>query len=376
MARRGDAQAPPVVLVTATGREADDLAEVLGGLLPPDRVAVFGAWETLPHERLSPRADTVGRRLAVLRRLVHPGPNDPLPTVLIAPVRSLLQPLVRGLADLQPVELTVGQVVDLEQVVRDLAGAAYTRVDLVERRGEFAVRGGLIDVFPPIEQHPLRVEFFGDEVESIRSFAVADQRTISPRGADEPAAQSGCTRRRVASSCSPTKSGRAPPSSAGSTRARRDLRAARRRPCRGGDGVARTRAGRRDGPVRRAAARGQPDPGVRPRPGAVACARPGGDIGGVPGGGLGGRVDRWQGSDRRGCGELPQLRRRARRGAGTRAGLVEHQPVRRRQRDPCRAEPLRPAYRSRGARLDRPRHEHRSRGLDRDRTARGQRLSR
>ncbi len=189
VARRSDEQAPPVVLVTATGREADDLAEVLGGLLPPDRVAVFGAWETLPHERLSPRADTVGRRLAVLRRLVHPGPNDPRPTVLIAPVRSLLQPLVRGLADLQPVELTVGQVVGLDDVVRDLAGAAYTRVDLVERRGEFAVRGGLVDVFPPIEQHPLRVEFFGDEVESIRSFAVADQRTIGSRDADGPAAQ-------------------------------------------------------------------------------------------------------------------------------------------------------------------------------------------
>ncbi len=59
-----------------------------------------------------------------------------------------------------------------------LSDAAYTRVDLVEKRGEFAVRGGLVDVFPPTEQHPLRVEFWGDEVEEIRSFAVADQRTI------------------------------------------------------------------------------------------------------------------------------------------------------------------------------------------------------
>ena len=68
-----------------------------------------------------------------------------------------------GLADLEPVELAVGDEVDLDDVVRRLAGAAYHRVDLVERRGEFAVRGGIVDVFPPTEEHPLRVEFWGDD---------------------------------------------------------------------------------------------------------------------------------------------------------------------------------------------------------------------
>ena len=67
----------PVLAVTATGREAEDLAAALGSLLPPDSVAEFPAWETLPHERLSPRSDTVGRRLAVLRRIVHPSADDP-----------------------------------------------------------------------------------------------------------------------------------------------------------------------------------------------------------------------------------------------------------------------------------------------------------
>lgn len=62
-----------VLAVTATGREAEDLAAALRTLLPPDTVAEFPSWETLPHERLSPRSDTVGRRLAVLRRLAHPG---------------------------------------------------------------------------------------------------------------------------------------------------------------------------------------------------------------------------------------------------------------------------------------------------------------
>ncbi|GAA1922010.1 transcription-repair coupling factor [Nocardioides marmoribigeumensis] len=169
-----------VLAVAATTREAEDLVEGLGSLVDPHRVAMYPSWETLPHERLSPRNDTVGRRLAVLRRLAHPG-DDPTTgplSVVVAPVRSLLQPQVKGLADLRPVELVAGGRADLDDVVARLAAAAYTRVDLVERRGEFAVRGGIVDVFPPTEEHPLRVEFWGDDVEEIRTFAVADQRTL------------------------------------------------------------------------------------------------------------------------------------------------------------------------------------------------------
>jgi len=168
-----------VLAVTATSREAEDLTAALADLVDPATVAYYPSWETLPHERLSPRSDTVGRRLAVLRRLCHPGTdasNGPL-QVVVAPVRSLLQPQVKGLGDLEPVELVPGQTAALEDVVRRLADAAYSRVDLVEKRGEFAVRGGIVDVFPPTEEHPLRVEFWGDDVEGIRSFSVADQRT-------------------------------------------------------------------------------------------------------------------------------------------------------------------------------------------------------
>jgi len=171
-----------VLVVAATSREAEDLVTYVSGLVDPSLVAFYPAWETLPHERLSPRSDTVGKRLAVLRRLKHPGTdptNGPL-KVIVAPVRSILQPQVAGLADLEPVELAVGAEADLEDVVRRLAAAAYSRVDLVEKRGEFAVRGGIVDVFPPTEEHPLRVEFWGDEVEEIRSFAVADQRSLEP----------------------------------------------------------------------------------------------------------------------------------------------------------------------------------------------------
>jgi transcription-repair coupling factor (superfamily II helicase) len=166
----------PVLAVTATTREAEDLAASLSDLIPGERVAVYPAWETLPHERLSPRSDTVGRRLDILRRLAHPG-ADGL-RVIVAPVRSMLQPQLKGLGDLEPVELRPGAEAELEAVVRRLVDIAYARTDLVTKRGEFAVRGGILDVFPPTEEHPLRVEFWGDEVEEIRSFAVADQRTL------------------------------------------------------------------------------------------------------------------------------------------------------------------------------------------------------
>ncbi|MEU6330715.1 transcription-repair coupling factor [Streptomyces sp. NPDC047049] len=174
----------PVLAVTATGREAEDLAATLRSLMPAgedNSVVEFPSWETLPHERLSPRSDTVGRRLAVLRRLAHPRADDPAAgpvSVVVAPIRSVLQPQVKGLGDLEPVSLRTGQSADLEEIVDALAAAAYARVELVEKRGEFAVRGGILDVFPPTEEHPLRVEFWGDDVEEIRYFKVADQRSL------------------------------------------------------------------------------------------------------------------------------------------------------------------------------------------------------
>jgi transcription-repair coupling factor (superfamily II helicase) len=167
-----------LLLVTSTFREAETATDALASLLGEAAVAYYPAWETLPHERLSPRSDTVGRRLVVLRRLAGTD-SLPAPMVVVAPVRALLQPQVRGLGDLRPVRVIAGQDYDLDRLAHQLVAAAYTRVDLVERRGEFCVRGGLIDVFPPTEEHPVRIDFFGDTVDEIRHFAVADQRSFA-----------------------------------------------------------------------------------------------------------------------------------------------------------------------------------------------------
>lgn len=167
------------VVITATGREADTMAHAIRAW--HRNVEVFPAWETLPHERLSPQTDTMARRIAVLRRLTHPQSGDARAghiDVLVVPVRAFMQPIIRGLGEREPVRIRKGDIVDLPDLVSRLAHLGYQRVDMVESRGQMSHRGGIVDLFPPTEAHPLRVELWGDEVDDIRAFSVQDQRTL------------------------------------------------------------------------------------------------------------------------------------------------------------------------------------------------------
>ncbi|OZG63823.1 transcription-repair coupling factor [Bifidobacterium hapali] len=171
-----------VILVVASGREAEETVNALRSWYDgnPNDIAQLEAWETLPHERLSPRADTVASRMAVFRRLTHPSTTNPMfgpIKILVMPVRSLIQPVVKGLGDVEPLVFTRGEELPLDEASARLVENAYTRVDLVMDRGEFAVRGGIIDVFPPTAPHPVRIEFFGDDIDTIREFHASDQRT-------------------------------------------------------------------------------------------------------------------------------------------------------------------------------------------------------
>ena len=195
--RRAGHRPPALFAIAPTGRRAESLGTALAALLPDAEIMHFPAWETLPHERLSPSPETVGRRLEVLRRIAAWQGKTPL--VVTSSVRGALQPLAGGLADVEPIDLAVGgRGHDLAEVAARLVELAYHRVDMVSRRGEFALRGGILDVFPPVADHPFRVEFFGDEVDQIRAFSVADQRSLPER----------CARSRsprAASSSSPTR---------------------------------------------------------------------------------------------------------------------------------------------------------------------------
>ena len=175
--RRGGPQC--LLAITATGRESEGVQEALRCVLPAATILDLPAWETLPHERLSPSAETVGRRIRTLRALAAWADAPSGHLVVVASVRAALQPLPTGLTDIEPVVLAAGdRGHELAPTVARLIDLAYSRVDMVTRRGEFAVRGGILDVFPAVAEHPVRVEFFGDEVEQLREFSVADQRSL------------------------------------------------------------------------------------------------------------------------------------------------------------------------------------------------------
>jgi transcription-repair coupling factor (superfamily II helicase) len=166
------------VVVVATGREAEDLEQELRFLDPECEVLQFPSWETLPHERLSPSPETVGRRFQTLARLnLLSKEPEKHQVYLLVSIRAALQPIVSGLEKFPPLSLVQGQDYLLPELSLKLVEQAYQRVDMVSKRGEFAVRGGILDIFPTTSEHAVRLEFFGDELEEIREFSVADQRS-------------------------------------------------------------------------------------------------------------------------------------------------------------------------------------------------------
>src|SRR5690606_231468 len=137
-------------------------------------VLTFPAWETLPFERVSPRVDTTGRRLQALWHLRVP---ERAPAVLVAPARALVQRLGPGAEDVEPIIVGPGDVVDSAELIERLVGFGYRREYQVEHRGEVAVRGSIIDVFPSTADAPVRIDLWGDEVDRLTEFSVDDQRT-------------------------------------------------------------------------------------------------------------------------------------------------------------------------------------------------------
>jgi transcription-repair coupling factor (superfamily II helicase) len=170
----------PLVVGVPTTAEAERLAHDLAQFLPGaagEVVELFPAWETLPFERVSPATETMGRRLRVLWRL-RCGAEDPsvLPQVIVAPVRALAQRLGPHVEDVVPITVKAGQVLDRDELAAQLVAAGYRREYQVEARGEFAVRGSILDVYPSTADHPVRIDLWGDEVDRLQTFSVADQR--------------------------------------------------------------------------------------------------------------------------------------------------------------------------------------------------------
>ena len=161
----------PLVVITHSSRRASELVAELGVFT--DDALEFPAWETLPHERLSPNSDTVAKRIDALYR-IHEA------RIIVVPIRAFIQPIITSFLNAPLLTLKIGEHSSFEGVIASLSERGYSRVDLVERRGDFAVRGGIIDLFLPLAEHPIRIEFFGDEIEEMRYFEISDQRTFAP----------------------------------------------------------------------------------------------------------------------------------------------------------------------------------------------------
>ena len=172
----------PLVVAVPTGTEAERLANDLRIYLGDDAVELFPAWETLPFERISPGVETMGRRLRVLHRL---GDLADRPSVLVASGRALVQRLGPEAGRTRPILLGPGDVVDQTTLVADLVAIGYRRGYQVEHRGELAVRGSILDVWPSTAEAPLRIDLWGDEVDRLTEFGVADQRATLSRSVVE-----------------------------------------------------------------------------------------------------------------------------------------------------------------------------------------------
>jgi transcription-repair coupling factor (superfamily II helicase) len=166
----------PVVLALHTGTEADRVGRDLEAFLGADAVEVLPAWETLPFERVSPGVETMGRRLRTLWRLRSP---ETCPQVVVTSVRALLQRLGPGVDDIEPLIIRAGDRLDPAELVASLVAMGYRREYQVEHRGEVAVRGSIVDVYPSTADGPCRIDLWGDEVDRLTEFTVNDQRSTT-----------------------------------------------------------------------------------------------------------------------------------------------------------------------------------------------------
>ena len=176
LAKRESAHGRALAIVTAMPGDAVRLAQEMRWFAPLLRVLLLPDWETLPYDAFSPHQDLVSERLSTLYALQQ---NDC--DVVLAPITTALQRLAPAqfLAS-HTFFFHKGQRLDEARLRRQLAFAGYENVTQVVRPGEFAVRGGLIDLFPMGSSLPYRIDLFGDEIDSIRTFDPDTQRSLYP----------------------------------------------------------------------------------------------------------------------------------------------------------------------------------------------------
>ncbi len=168
----------PLVVLTPAWAEAESLAHDLRFFTATceyaPRIVPFPGEEHAPYEPASETSDVTSQRLIALRSMLQPGPQ----IIVTTPQAIVPYVLPRSLLQRSGLDLTPGMTLERQEIVERLLRCAYHQVDLVEEWGDFGVRGGIVDLFPPHLPRPIRLEFLGDEIESLREFDLATQRSL------------------------------------------------------------------------------------------------------------------------------------------------------------------------------------------------------
>jgi transcription-repair coupling factor (superfamily II helicase) len=166
----------PAIVVAGDDRAARDLAAGLKAWLAPRSVRYYPSRGVAYESHLAPPPHLVGLRIAALDALLEP--NETAAPVVVVSAVALSEKVPDRSMRPHGFELRAGDLIDLDEVALDLVAAGYERVDQVEDRGQFAIRGGLLDLFPATEDRAVRVDLFGDEIESLRWFSTFTQRSL------------------------------------------------------------------------------------------------------------------------------------------------------------------------------------------------------
>ena len=173
-------KAPGTLLhVARDDRRMEQLEQALSFFAPNVRVITFPAWDTVPYDRVGPGSDIVARRMAALAKLALATRKHP--TIVLTTVNAIVQRIPSQSFIKRTIKaMAPGQRIDMARLTQSLALMGYTRSGTVMEQGEYAVRGGILDFYPPGRSSPVRLDFFGDTLETIKAFDVTTQRTTKP----------------------------------------------------------------------------------------------------------------------------------------------------------------------------------------------------
>ena len=165
-----------LIILTPTEKEAKDIQQDITFFLDSENKAlVYPSWDFFSTDMFTFQQDVELSRMEVLCRMLIGKPP-----VVVVPLKAMMQKVIpKNVLDAYIETISIGDVIDRDDLIQKLSAGGYSRVTLVDEKGQFSLRGHVIDVFPPISAQPVRMEFIGDELESIREFNPASQRSTS-----------------------------------------------------------------------------------------------------------------------------------------------------------------------------------------------------